>query len=311
MIATIGLLLPAFVVIGASAWVGKRVLTPDSIKALSGLTFSLLMPALLFRSTLSFHFDPQYAKALAGYYLPSLVLWAGITWFGVRVKKIDLAHAATTGVAASFSNTVQLGIPLTALAFGQAGLSLLLALIALHALTLITVASVVVEMGIARKTSQSVGASIAQTIKASVVHPVILPILAGLAGSYAGLTLPTWLDTALKYLADAAGPLCLVLLGAQLSHVSFGKTFIPAVQIASVKLLIHPIVVGASLWMLGVRGLPWAVFTTVAALPVGTNAFLFAQRYETDVDTVTAAIGISTLLSLLTYTLVAALVKFV
>jgi malonate transporter and related proteins len=311
MIATIGLLLPAFIVIGASAWAGKRVLTPDSIKALSALTFSLLMPALLFRSTLNFQFDPQYAKALAGYYAPSLALWALVTFYLVRRKKSPLAHAATTGVASSFSNTVQLGIPLTTLAFGQAGLSLLLALIALHALAIITVASVVVEMGIARKSAQSIWASIAQTIKAAIVHPVILPILAGLAGSYAGLSLPVWLDTALKYLADAAGPLCLVLLGAQLAHISFGKTFKPAVQIACIKLLIHPLMVGASLWLIGVRGLPWAVFTTVAALPVGTNAFLFAQRYETDVDTITAAIGVSTLLSLLTYTLVAALVKMV
>jgi malonate transporter and related proteins len=310
VIATVGLLLPAFIVIGASAWVGKRVLTPESIKALSALTFSLLMPALLFRSTLNFHFDPQYAKALVGYYMPSLFVWALVTWYLLRHQKQDLAHAATSGVAASFSNTVQLGIPLTALAFGQAGLTLLLALIALHALTLITIASVVVELGIARKTSQSVSASIAQTIKASVVHPVILPILAGLAGSYAGLTLPVWLDGALKYLADAAGPLCLVLLGAQLSHIALGKTFKSAAILSCVKLVLHPLLVGATLWLIGVRGLPWAVFTTVAALPVGTNAFLFAQRYETDVDTVTAAIGLSTLLSLFTYTVVAAVVKW-
>jgi malonate transporter and related proteins len=309
MIATIGTLLPAFIVIGASAWAGKRVLTPDSIKALSALTFTLLMPALLFRSTLNFHFDPQYARALAGYYLPSLALWAAVTFFLIRAKKSPLANSATVGVAASFSNTVQLGIPLTTLAFGQAGLGILLALIALHALTLITVASVAVEMNIARKASQSMWGSIAQTIKAAIVHPVILPILAGLAGSYAGLTLPIWLDTALKYLADAAGPLCLVLLGGQLSHISFGKTFVPAAQISCVKLIIHPLIVGVSLWVMGVRGLPLGVLTTVAALPVGTNAFLFAQRYETDVETITTSIALSTLACLITYTLVLSAVR--
>ncbi len=310
MIAAIATLLPAFLVIGASAYVGRKSLSDEAIKGLSNLTFSLLLPALLFRAMVTFQFDAQHAKALAGYFIPSIFLLLSTLVFLVKRKHASTAHAACFAFACTFGNTVQMGIPLTTLAFGQEGLGLLLSLIAIHALILLTMTTLIVEFSQARSGNASLLQSILPTMKATVIHPVILPILAGLLCSAIGVTLPPWLDAALKYLADAAGPLCLVLLGAQLGKLQVGKLWIPAAQISVLKLFVHPLLVCGTLYLLGVRGVPLYALTTVAALPTGTNAFLFAQRYETDVNTVTAAIAISTLVSALTYTIALTLVRF-
>jgi len=58
----------------------------------------------------------------------------------------------------------------------------------------------------------------------------------------------------------------------------------------------------------GMTGLPLTVMIVTAALPMGANVFLFAQRYEVAQELVTASLAVSTVLGLLTVTLVMALV---
>jgi malonate transporter and related proteins len=309
MLATIVTLIPAFIVIGLSAVVGRRTLSSETIKALSDLTFVLFMPALLFRSMLNFDFNLQNAQGLLGYFIPTVALFLAIAYFAKRKLSLPIAHGATLGLTGTFSNTVQMGIPLTTLAFGTAGLTILLSVIAIHALIVLTLATVLTEYAQARRDSASTTSTIGSTIKAAVIHPVILPIIVGLIGGAFGLVLPKQLDDAIRYLGDAAGPLCLVLLGAQLGNIALGAQAKFALTMSALKLLVHPLVVGISLYTLGIRGLPLYVLTATAALPTGTNAFLFAQRYNTQVESVTATIALSTLVSAFTYTIILILVK--
>lgn len=59
---------------------------------------------------------------------------------------------------------------------------------------------------------------------------------------------------------------------------------------------------------MGLSGLPLAVMVVAAALPVGANVFLFAQRYEVGQDEIAASVAVSTALSLITVPLVIVLV---
>ena len=52
----------------------------------------------------------------------------------------------------------------------------------------------------------------------TIIHPVVLPVLAGLAWNLAGLPLPTVADEILATLAQAVVPLCLVLIGMSLAY---------------------------------------------------------------------------------------------
>ena len=62
------------------------------------------------------------------------------------------------------------------------------------------------------------------------------------------------------------------------------------------KLLVLPAVVLAiAHWGFGLNGLPLAVIVMMAALPIGSNALIFAQRYRTLEAEVTAATVFSTL----------------
>ena len=108
----------------------------------------------------------------------------------------------------------------------------------------------------------------------------------------------------LQLLGSAFGPIALVLVGVTLARTPLGGHLKPALLITVSKNLVLPLMVGASAWAWGITGLPLTVMVVAAALPMGANVFLFAQRYEVDQGLTTAAMGLSTVLALFTLTLV-------
>jgi predicted permease len=73
-----------------------------------------------------------------------------------------------------------------------------------------------------------------------------------------------------------------------------------------VKTVLHPMLMLAAGWLLGLRGLHLAVMTVAAALPIGANVFLFSQRYRKEEDAVTAGVAVSTAMAVLSVSAVMA-----
>src|SRR5256885_4308799 len=59
-------------------------------------------------------------------------------------------RSAARGLANMFSNTVMIGVPLVGLVYGEGGLVTLFTLVSLHALILLTAATIVFELEIGR-----------------------------------------------------------------------------------------------------------------------------------------------------------------
>src|SRR5690606_10855796 len=111
-------------------------------------------------------------------------------------------------------------------------------------------------------------AQVALVVRNSLIHPVVLPILAGLAFSAAGLKLPRPVDVPLGMLAGAAAPLCLVLLGASLAQFDLRRGLRGAASLTALKSFVHPLAAYAiGRWLLDLPPLPLAVATVTASLP--------------------------------------------
>jgi predicted permease len=145
-------------------------------------------------------------------------------------------------------------------------------------------------------------------VKNGIIHPVPLPIILGLLFAQTGLVIPDVLDRPLQLLGNAFGPVALLLVGATLTQVRVGVHLRAASGISFLKNLVLPVLVGSVCWVSGLRGLDLTVMVVAAALPMGANVFLFAQRYQVTQDLVTASMAVSTVLGLLTITLVMSLV---
>jgi predicted permease len=145
-------------------------------------------------------------------------------------------------------------------------------------------------------------------VKSGIFHPVPFPIILGLLFAQTGLSLPEVVDQPLHLLGNAFGPIALLLVGVTLTQVQIGPYLKSALALSLLKNLVLPALVTALGWAMGITGLPLTVMIITAALPVGANVFLFAQRYEVAQDLVTASMAVSTVLALVTITLVMSLV---
>jgi predicted permease len=299
-------LTPVFLLIALGYFAGRRDWIRESaVRDLSNLVFLLLIPALLFRTMSGVHVETLDLRPLAAYFPAALLLLiVSIAWRGFNRSSVVMALGGV------FSNMVMIGITLVELAYGKAALVTLLTLVSVHALILLTVGSVVLELVVAREAREGgeraphVLETAWSAFKGALIHPIPLPIISGLLFAQTGWSLPAVVDKPLQLLGSAFGPLALVLVGVTLARTPLGGHLKPALWITASKNLLLPLLVGVSAWAWGITGLPLTVMVVAAALPMGANVFLFAQRYEVAQGLTTAAMGLSTVLALFTLTIV-------
>ena len=273
---------------------------------LSNAALYIFIPALLLRTTIRLDFATLPWRTLGAFFVPAVALllavYAWQRWRGAAQRE-GAAAPAVRAISASFGNSVQLGIPLAAALFGEAGLAIHVALISLHALILLSLATALAELDLARA-PRSDGAA-ASTLRATLrqhaaQHRDPPGDVAGAgrpgAGTPAGLGLHPVVDETLLVLGSAVVPVCLVLIGLSLAYYGVQGHLRGALGLALLKLLGLPaLVLVVAHWGFGLAGLPLAVLVVMASLPVGSNPLIFAQRYDTLQGEATAAIVFSTL----------------
>ena len=305
-------LLPVVLLIGIGFAAGRlKLIRGEAVRDLSDLVFLVLVQALLFRTMATADLARLDLRSVALYYIV-----AGAMFFALLLIRGLNSRSAVLALAAIFSNTLMIGVPLVQLAYGQAGLVHLFTLISMHALILLTLATVVLELLVAREQAAAglgprrhIAATVAQAVKNAILHPVPLPIIAGFLYSLTGWGLHPVVERPLKLLGDAFGPVALVLVGVTLAQTAIGPHLRGALVISVLKTILHPLLMWGAGRALGLTGLPLAVMVVAAALPVGANVFLFSQRYKKAEDLVTASVAVSTLMAVGTVSVVMGLLR--
>jgi malonate transporter and related proteins len=288
---------------GRMRWLEAGNERADPARLLGNVAFFLFVPALLFRTTVRLDFAHLPWATVGAFFVPTLLfMFAVYAWHRQRTGPAGQSAAAPTvrAIAAMFGNTVQVGIPLVTALFGEAGLALHIAVVSLHSLILLSTLTVLAELDLERERAAQgqaarLGPLLIQTARNTVIHPVVLPVLAGLAWNATGLGLHPVLDEALAGLGSAVVPVCLVLIGLTLAYHDLRGLWRTGAGTSVLKLLVMPaMVLAVAHWGFGLSGLPLSVVVLMAALPVGSNALIFSQRYGTLQAETTAAIVIST-----------------
>jgi len=297
---------------GRMRWLGAGSGGIDPARVLGNAAFFIFVPALLFRTTARLDLAHMPWVTVAAFFVPVVVMllavYGGQRWRGrhhhaatVEEGERVAALPAAKAIAVTFGNSVQIGIPLAAGVFGEAGLGIHITLVSLHALVLLSVLTALVELDLARARARHEGAAsllrtLASTARNTIVHPVVLPVVAGIAWNAAGIALPGPLDETLALLGTAVAPLCLVLIGISLAYTRVAGALRAALAIALLKLLALPaLVLVVAHGAFGLAGQPLAVIVMMAAMPAGSNALIFAQRYRVLEAETTGVIVLSTM----------------
>jgi malonate transporter and related proteins len=301
----VALLIAVGFIAGYAKWIRG-----ESIKDLSNLVFLILTPALMFRTMSTVHMEQLDFKPVAAYFLAALVMYALVLLTqGLSRRSAVLAMAST------FSNSVMIGVPLIGLAYGAPGLVIVFTLLSLHSVVMLTAGTLVLELAVSREMTHERAAqgpqahrpvltTVLVALRNSIIHPVAVPVIAGLLFAQTGWGLPELVDKPLQWLGTAFGPMALLLVGATLSNTAVGTHLRGALLLTVVKTLVYPLTVLLIAKLFGLSGLSLMVIVVVAGLPIGANVFLFSQRYKVAQELVTASVIVSTALAMVTVPLV-------
>jgi hypothetical protein len=300
-------LLPVILLIASGYLAGKIGAIRASAKNdFSNLIFNVLLPPLLFR-TMALT-DPLHLQMLPviAYLGSMVVLFAIVLLFsGFHQRGVIL------GLAATYGNTVMIGIALIGFAYGESGQAVLFSLQSVHAIIMLTSATLVLEWLRKKDNSMNPWRTAYQSLTRALLQPTTWPILLGLGFGLMGLELPVIVDRPLQLLGQAFSPLALVLMGLTLSVTQFGKHVPMALFLSALKNFVQPLVVLGLGLMLGLHGLPLTVMLVAASLPMGANVFMFSQRYQESEELITTSVSVSTLVALISVALTMSLTPYI
>jgi predicted permease len=302
MTVVLGTVLPVFgLMLTGYVFARTRTIDAAGARGLSVFVFNVAIPALLFRS-LAGESRGAGLGIVYAYFGGCLIVFA----LAMLVARLRFRHPlqlqSLVAINATFSNSVQLGIPIVFTAFGPDGAHPLLLVIAFHTVTLITLATTLVEIGLGK--GKGALRSAISVLRALAGNPLLLAIAAGWVWSLARLPMPGPLDEFLKLLGAAGSPCALFVLGASLATLRLAGALAETLTVAALKLFVLPLVVyGLSRFVFDLTPIEIAVATVTAALPSGANAFILAQRYELYVARSASIVLVTTVLSVVTVSL--------
>jgi predicted permease len=308
MQAIFNVALPLFGVILAGYLAGRfRVLGGGATGVLTAFVSIFALPVLFFgtlaRTPVAAVLDPAL---IAGFGIPVALTFAvGMLSSRLAVNG-GLARMSLQGIAASWGNVAYMGVPLCLVAFGEAGLPPAMLSAIVTAVVSMVFGVMLIELEVAR--GRGPLTTFLRAVWKVAKNPLPMSIAAGLVWSGLALPLPTPVERWLDLLGVAAAPCALFAVGLLLSDKplsdsgqSIRSGLAEASLATAIKLLLQPLLAGCVLPLfVDPRSVPGQAALILAALPTGANAFVLAKQFDIAVEQNTAAVLLSTMLSVIT-----------
>jgi malonate transporter and related proteins len=295
----IGVILPVFVVVAAgylAAYAG--VIKAADNDGLSRFVFNIALPVLLFNSLAKVTLPAQFKwQFLVSYYLVVLIIYGLAVWLGKRWFAASAQEQGVLGMGAAYSNLVLIGLPIISAGLGDEALLPLFLLVSIHSAVLFFLSTVMVERG--EHHGRSLQQIALQTGKSLARNPIIIGLVLGLLVNLLSVPIPSPLDEAVSLLSRAALPCSLFVLGASLTTYKIAGHLSEAWLVIGLKMVLQPLLV----WILVFRVFEieplWGTVAVMAAgMPVGINAYMFAQKYQTGIAVLSTAVLLSTIFAI-------------
>lgn len=304
MIAIFLKTLPFFAIIGLGYMAGRtRFFSEEATAYLTKFVFYFALSAMIFRFAANLPLAEVWDGRLIAAYLWGTVFVYVIATAVALLRKVDIATAAIEAQCAVIGNIGFIGIPMLTLLLGQAAIGPIMMMLAVD---LIVFSSLIVIL-ITGSRDGRMSWSILKIVGLGLVkNPMIVAMSLGLFWSGFSIPIPVPVNDFLAILGGAATPGALFAIGASLASKSAERIEV-AGWLTFCKLALHPafVAIGA-IYLFSVDTYSAGVMISAAALPVAGNVYMLAQHYGVAPQRVSAAILVSTAISIVTVSVVIA-----
>ena len=294
--------LPFFAIIALGYGAGRMgFFNEDATKYLTKFVFFFALSAMIFQFSANIELSEVWDARLIAAYLWGTAFVYGIATIVGFLRNLNVATNAIEAQCAVIGNIGFLGLPMLTLILGDAAVGPIMMMLAVD---LIIFSSLVVILVTGSQDGQ-MSIRILKTVGLGLVkNPMIVAMTLGLLCSGFDLTIPVPLNEFLGILGGAATPGALFAIGASLATKSAERIEV-AGWLTFCKLVLHPAFVAfGALFLFSVDPYSAAVLIAAASLPVAGNVYMLAQHYSVAPQRVSAAILVSTAISIFTVSLV-------
>ncbi len=298
------IIVPVFAVVFIGYAAARRGwLSKAGAEGLGAFVFNFAIPAMLFRAMATRAMpDPIDWGFLIAYFGGGYLVWALGMVVSRQGFRRDFSEASVAGMGAAFGNTVMLGAPLALMTYGEAGLLPAFLIISFHTWQLFAVVTALVE-GASGNRARLLDIP-RNIVRGLASNPILIGLVAGVLWNLSGLPLPAVVDGIAGMLGKAAIPCALFAMGASLAAYRIRGALGEASVTVVLKLVLHPLAVYLlGTYVFALEAMWRDVAVLMAAMPVGVNVYLFAQRYDVGTAPAATAIVVSTAVSVLTVAL--------
>jgi len=275
----LGIILPVFLVIALGFVYAKRA-RPD-MTWVNQINLNVLAPALIFSALASREFDLAANRMLILGAIGVVVGSGLLAWPFARLLHEDVR---TFVPPMMFNNCGNMGLPLAALAFGQPGLSAMVALFTISNLTHFTLGVHIVNRH----------AAFWPVFR----NPMVIATFVGFAFALLHPPLPDWLALAIKMTGDAMIPLMLISLGVRLSDDVPRSSFRVGIVGGLVRPLAGLVVAAALIFVLPLDHEQQGLLLLFGSLPPAVLNFMLAEQFHQEPGKVAAIVLIGNLLAI-------------
>lgn len=274
---------------------------PIPAQPIGTIVFFLFTPSLVFHSLSGTDLPADLSFRIVGVAVIVFAVGYALSSAWSLAARHDAPLRAGLALSVTSVNAGNMGLPVTLLAFGDAGLELAV----VHFVTVATLAasaSVIV--------ASMAGGSALQALKAPFKYPVLYAAIAGLVVSRADVELPITIAAPIESLAGAAVPAMLVVLGLQLGRGLGERGDLVDTGAATVlRLVAGPVIALGATYLLGIDGLAQRVVIVLGGMPTAVFAIIIATEFGARPEFVTRSVVTSTLVSVLTLTVLVTVVQ--
>jgi malate permease and related proteins len=274
------------------------------IKPLLNFALYYLTPFLIFDTLIEANLSREDVYLTLAYSVLNLLLLAFAANILGNSLKLPANDIAGLTLISSFTNSVNYGIPLTLLVFGQLGLEkasvyIVMQMVLMHTLGIFFAARS--------------HFTIVSAVKSVFALPAIYAVFLSLVLRTFDLTLPGGLSTGVSMIAEAYPPIVLAVLGAQMANVKTESvtrnTRITFWSGMGMRLLIAPLIALLCLKLLKIEGIMFSTLLVLSCMPVAINAGILAEKFDASPKVLTKTILWTTLLSFFVLPILIVLVK--
>ena len=295
-------LVPVFLII-ISGYVLKKIQFPgDNFwPGTERIVYYFLYPVLLFSSSAGASWEFYSVASMIWAILAALFIMTGLLLL-LRPKLTKNDKSFTSVFQGSIRFTSYIGFAAAYSLFGEEGLYLT----AVFITVMIPMVNILCVMVLVRYGGQKGGWYwIFTTV---VKNPLIIACLAGMSFNILGLQMPKIAENLADILGRGSLPLGLLAVGASLQITNIHKTTAELLYSCLLKLILMPLLMWLTCYLIGVDSLSTAVVVLFGALPGSPLSYILAKQLGGDTKLMSSIIAVQTGIAMVSLPVIIALV---